>query len=302
MGRVFIARDRSLGRKIAIKELRTDVGGSYGAALPDARAARFLREAQITAMLEHPAITPVHELGVREDGTLYYTMKFVQGVTLSELIAGTDSVEERLRYVPNLIAVAHAVAYAHSRGVIHRDIKPENIVVGDYGESVLVDWGVAKVDSDDSLWMDVETHSSPDDDPDEGLTLPGSILGTPAYMPPEQALGRNRELDGRADVYALGAVLYTLLTGERPFTGGTATEVLQKVVRNAPVPIRKRAPDAPKELVAICEKAMSKDRDDRFENAQSFTEDLTRHQEGSPVRSYRYTLTERAARLILRHR
>lgn len=302
MGRVFIARDRSLGRKIAIKELRAVVGEGHSTALPDTHSARFLREAQITAMLEHPAITPIHELGVREDGTLYYTMKLVQGATLSELIVGADSVGERLRYVPNLIAVAHAVAYAHSRGVIHRDIKPENIVVGEYGETVLVDWGVAKVDSDDSLWLDVETRASAKDEPDEGLTLPGSILGTPAYMPPEQALGRNRDLDGRADVYALGAVLYSLLSGERPFTGGTATEILQKVVRNEPVPIRKRAPRAPKELVAICEKAMSKDRDDRFESAQSFTEDLTRYQEGLPVRSYRYTLPERAARLILRHR
>ena len=302
MGRVFIAYDRSLGRKIAIKELRTEVGDSYGAALPDARSARFLREAQITAMLEHPAITPVHELGVREDGTLYYTMKLVQGSTLSELISSRDSVEERLRYVPNLIAVAHAVAYAHSRGVVHRDIKPENIVVGEYGESVLVDWGVAKVDSDDALWMDVEVRSSANDDPDEGLTLPGSILGTPAYMPPEQALGQNRELDGRADVYALGAVLYSLLTGARPFAGGTATEVLEKVVRTAPIPIQKRAPNAPKEIVAICEKAMSKDRNDRFESAQSFAEDLTRYQEGLSVTSYRYSPPERAVRLILRHR
>lgn len=215
MGHVFIAHDRSLNRTIAIKELRAKVGPVGRTSLPDSRAVRFLREAQITAKLEHPAVTPVHELGVRDDGTLYYTMKLVEGATLSESIFKGQTREERLQYLPNLVSVANAAAYAHSKGVIHRDIKPDNIVLGDYGETVLVDWGVAKIDDEDTLWMDTETYTPADNETDAALTLPGSVIGTPAYMPPEQALGKNRELDERADVYSLGAVIYSILTIER---------------------------------------------------------------------------------------
>ncbi|MFP6584770.1 MAG: serine/threonine-protein kinase, partial [Candidatus Hydrogenedentota bacterium] len=302
MGHVFIAHDRSLNRTIAIKELRAKVGPVGRTSLPDSRAVRFLREAQITAKLEHPAVTPVHELGVRDDGTLYYTMKLVEGATLSESIFKGQTREERLQYLPNLVSVANAAAYAHSKGVIHRDIKPDNIVLGDYGETVLVDWGVAKIDDEDTLWMDTETYTPADNETDAALTLPGSVIGTPAYMPPEQALGKNRELDERADVYSLGAVLYSILTGERPFSGDSATEILERVGRELPVPIQKHEPKAPKELVSICEKAMSFNRNDRFDSVRALTDELNRYQDARDVHCYPYSFQEKAIRVVARHR
>lgn len=302
MGHVFIAHDRSLNRTIAIKELRAKVGPVGRTSLPDTRATRFLREAQITAKLEHPAITPVHELGVRDDGTLYYTMKLVEGATLSESIFTGQTLEERLRYLPNLVSVANAAAYAHSKGVIHRDIKPENIVLGEFGETVLVDWGIAKIDEEDALWMDTETRTPSSSETDAALTLPGSVIGTPAYMPPEQARGKNRELDEGADIYSLGAVLYSILTGERPFSGGTATELLERVARELPVPVRKREPTAPKELISICEKAMSFNRSDRFDSVQALTDELNRYQDGKDVHCYPYPFQEKMIRIVARHR
>ena len=194
LGRVVRAVDRRLGRTVAVKELlRHD----------PANEARFLREAMITARLEHPGIVPVHEAGRWPNGDPYYVMKLVEGRTLKELIAEATSLRERLGLLAHVIAVADAVGYAHSEGVIHRDLKPSNVIVGSFGETIVVDWGLAR-----DRKRDVP---EPADDllvaAGSGLsTVSGKVVGTPAYMSPEQA--RGDVVDERADVYALGAVLY----------------------------------------------------------------------------------------------
>src|SRR6185503_8433923 len=205
LGRIVKARDNRLHRTVAIKELlqRTP-----------ATEARFVREALITARLEHPGIVPVHEAGRWPSGDPYYSMKLVSGRTLKELIQSGTSLEERLALVPHVLAVAEAIAYAHSQRIIHRDIKPANVIVGDFGETVVVDWGLAK----DLSGQVPEAAEGGEAAPGAtGTTTLGNIMGTPSYMSPEQA--RGEELDERADVYSLGAMLYELLVGEPPHTG-----------------------------------------------------------------------------------
>jgi serine/threonine protein kinase len=236
-------------------------------------AARFLREAKITGLLEHPSITPVHELGRRVDGTLYYTMKFVQGESLEKAIQESSGLNERLRLLPHFIDVCNAIAYAHSRGVIHRDIKPSNIMLGEYGETVVVDWGLAKVkqaspteegDTDDSAAV-------PIDDTGDAETMAGEVMGTPAYMSPEQARGDLKSVDERSDVYSLGAVLYTILTGQAPYAGENAADVVEGVVHREPRPLvadRK----IPRRLRDICRKAMRKEPRSRYGSATDLAE------------------------------
>src|SRR5262245_1078400 len=194
LGRVVRAVDRRLGRTVAVKELlRHDPSNE----------ARFMREAMITARLEHPGIVPVHEAGRWPNGDPYYVMKLVEGRTLKELIVERSGLRERLGLMPHVIAVADAVGYAHSEGVIHRDLKPSNVIVGGFGETIVVDWGLAR---------DRKCHvPEPTDDiltaAGSGVsTVSGKVVGTPAYMSPEQA--RGDVVDERGDVYALGAVLY----------------------------------------------------------------------------------------------
>ncbi|HEY0191946.1 MAG TPA: serine/threonine-protein kinase, partial [Kofleriaceae bacterium] len=196
LGRVTRAHDRELGRDIAIKELisRGVVGEM-----------RFVREALITARLEHPGIVPVYEAGSWPDGTPFYAMKLVAGRPLRALISERPTVEDRLALLHHVIAVTDAIAYAHGRGVIHRDLKPSNVIVGDFGETVVIDWGLAK----DLGAVDDFTGGAPSPtSQDDGLTSVGSVLGTPAYMAPEQA--RGEPVDQRADVFAIGVMLWEL--------------------------------------------------------------------------------------------
>ena len=202
LGRIVKARDHRLHRTVAIKELLQRTPSTE---------ARFVREALITARLEHPGIVPVHEAGRWPSGDPYYSMKLVSGRTLKELIQASDTLEARLALVPHVLAVAEAIAYAHSQRIIHRDIKPANVIVGDFGETVVVDWGLAKDLSGqlpEAELAEVAVLSAP------GTTAVGNIMGTPSYMSPEQA--RGEELDARADVYSLGAMLYEVLVGEPP--------------------------------------------------------------------------------------
>jgi serine/threonine protein kinase len=275
MGRVLVVRDHQIDRDVAMKELLPGTGDAATPALA-ARSkdlvARLVREARITGQLEHPAITPVHELGWREDGTPFYTMKLVRGRTLAEAIGAAGTLPQRLALLPHFVDLCQAVAYAHDRGVVHRDIKPQNVMVGDYGETVVLDWGLARVRTqEDPRAVEVaETLAMLRDgrEADAGATAYGQALGTPAYMPPEQALGRLDEVDERSDVYALGAVLYQILTGEPPFTGGSVAELLRRAIVEAPVPVRKRERNAPSDLVRICERAMAKERASRYGSAQ----------------------------------
>src|SRR5688500_14436462 len=205
MGRILSARDRRLGRPVAIKELLYES--------EDARA-RFEREARITAKLQHPGIVNILEAGAWPGGEPFYVMKLVTGQSLDKVIAARPSLDARLGLLPNVIAVVDALAYAHSARVIHRDLKPGNVLVGEFGETVVIDWGLAKdlsIDDRDALDAGPYRQSNQDQ------TVAGQLFGTPAYMAPEQAAGE--EVDERADVYALGAILYHVIAGVTPHHG-----------------------------------------------------------------------------------
>jgi eukaryotic-like serine/threonine-protein kinase len=288
IGRVFEARDLRLGRQVAIKEL-----------LPKNRdaARRFEREARITARLQHPAIIHVYEAGVWPGGEPFYAMPLVPGRSLDKVVAERKTLDERLGLLPNVIAVADALAYAHNANVIHRDLKPANVLVGEFGETVVIDWGLAK---------DLGVHSDPKESLQMRLrataeeTMSGGVVGTPAYMPPEQARGDG--VDQRADVYALGALLYKVLAGEAPYRGSGAKSVLEQVKQGPPIPVQDREPGAPPDLIAIVAKAMARDPDDRYITASELAQDLKRFETGQLVGAHRYSIGELLRRWLRRHR
>jgi tetratricopeptide (TPR) repeat protein len=275
MGRILLARDRRLGRTVAIKELRTDAGpGAPG---------RFVREALVTARLQHPSIVPVYEAGRWHGGRPFYAMKMVEGRTLDELLSTAGGLAGRLALLPHLTAVAEAVAYAHGQRVVHRDLKPANVLVGPFGETVVVDWGLAR-----------ELDAVSDE------TVAGTIVGTPCYMAPEQA--RGLPVDERADVYALGAMLYFLLTGTPPHSGASARQALASAAAGGIEPVVRQQPDAPPDLVAVVEKAMAASPGDRYPSALELAADLRRFQTGQLVSAHSYSTRELVRRFVRRHR
>ena len=296
LGRVVRAHDRLLRRTVAIKELLQRT--------PSAQA-RFMREALITARLQHPGIVPVHEAGRWPSGDPYYSMKLVSGRTLKEMIQERKGLDERLALLPHVLAVAEAIAYAHSQGVVHRDVKPANVVVGDFGETVVVDWGLAK-----DLAVDLAARAGEGDTAvdaadlasgtEPNATAVGHVMGTPAYMAPEQARGES--IDARADVYSLGALLYELLAGEPPHTGDSADKILLSALTASPVPIELRQPGAPPDLVAIVHKAMARRPADRYRSAIELAEDVRRFQTGQLVTARQYSTRTLVRRWIARHR
>jgi WD40 repeat protein len=288
LGRVLKAEDRRLGRLVAIKEL-------LRSGTEEAR--RFLREVHLTARLQHPGVVPVYEAGRWPDGTPFYVMKFVDGRTLKDVLRDAKTLEERLALLPKIIAIAETMAYVHSERVIHRDLKPSNVLIGPFGETVIVDWGLAK-DLNDSGRDEVSTGPYRATAADG--TLEGTVLGTPAYMAPEQARGES--VDERADVYAIGAMLYELLSGRAPYGGSTGPRVVAQVVMGAPPPLRQRARDAPHDLVAIVEKAMARDPARRYRNAGDFADDLKRFQTGQLVGARQYSAGAILHRWVARHR
>jgi eukaryotic-like serine/threonine-protein kinase len=287
LGRVVRAVDRRLGRTVAVKELlRRD----------DSHEARFMREALITARLEHPGIVPVHEAGRWPNGDPYYVMKLVEGRTLKELMARHRGLRDRLALLSHVIAVADAVGYAHSEGVIHRDIKPSNVIVGAFGETIVIDWGLARDSRRDIAEPNEEVlaHGS-------GVsTVSGKIVGTPAYMAPEQA--RGELVDPRADVYAIGAVLYELLAGKAPHADDTPEAVLDRVIAGPPTPLTIAAPHAPSELADLVAKAMARDPAERYANATLLAEDLRRFQTGKLVSAHAYTPWALIRKKLAQHR
>ena len=334
MGRIVAARDRRLGRVVAIKELIQDT--------PE-RAARLEREAVITARLQHPAIVNLHEAGRWPTGQPFYSMKLVAGRSLAQVAAEGRPLTERLALLPNLIAMVEAVAYAHRQRIIHRDLKPSNVLIGDLGETVVIDWGLAKdlaaapgdrthlpLGTEDTL----DAHRRAGDPPGQGdggnrggrngdgdrrrddgaagrrgtasglstasLTVAGSVMGTPGYMPPEQASAK--DVDERADVYALGAIFYHLLGGVEPYTGGSADAILAAVLVGPPAPLARAEPGLPTDLVTIVEKAMARERDARYPTAVQLAEDLRRFQTGKLVGAHRYSRRELVLRFLVRHR
>jgi WD40 repeat protein len=274
LGRILEAYDQRLDRPVAIKELIDPRGDAI---------ARFVREALVTARLQHPSIVPVYEAGRWPTGEPFYAMKLVTGRSLKDIIAERRSLDERLALVPNVIAVADALAYAHSMGIIHRDIKPSNVLIGSFGETVVIDWGLAKDlgAAEESLPKVVREEPY---DMVHQLTVVGAVLGTPAYMSPEQAVGQ--PVDARADVYALGTLLYHVLAGVPPYSGGA---ILDQVRAGPPPPLEERQKGVPRELAAIVRKAMARRPEERYPTARELAEDLRRFETGQLVSAQHYS-------------
>lgn len=291
MGVVRRARDRRAQREVALKEL---LGSSEKLRL------RFEREARVTAQLQHPSIVPVYEVGRWPDGRPFYAMKLVGGRPLDDVVDEALDPDARLALVPRILPAVEAMAYAHRQGVIHRDLKPANVLLGEFGETIVIDWGIARrIDEPDDAprreGSAAETTGS-----DRKLTVDGAVVGTPAYMPPEQAMGR--EVDARADVYALGALLHHTLTGEPPYDGDDAQSVLVRVLTEPPPPLAARAPSAPRDLIGIVEKAMARDPADRYADAGELARDLEAFTTGRLVEAYRYSSWDLLRRFVRRNR
>ena len=278
LGKVSRAHDIDLGRDVAIKELISRGNISE---------LRFLREALITARLEHPGIVPVHEAGRWPDGTPFYAMKLVAGRSLRDLIAERATVDGRVSLLHHVIAVADAIAYAHGRNIIHRDLKPSNVIVGDFGETVVIDWGLAKD-------LSATQESTLDGGPfcevrDDGLTSAGTILGTPAYMAPEQARGES--VDQRADVFAIGAMLWELCTLERLPPGYTGRR--RRILRRSGLD---------QDLTTIVEKCLEPDPGRRYRDAGALAADLKAFKAGARIAARTYSLWALLSHWTRRHR
>jgi WD40 repeat protein/predicted Ser/Thr protein kinase len=291
MGKILSARDRRLRRDVVIKVTR-----ATGREIDP----RFEREALITARLQHPSIVRVYDAGVLGDGRAFYAMERVRGRSLEVILEETESLRDRIALLPHAIAVVDAIAYAHSEGVLHRDLKPANVLIGPFGETVVIDWGLAK---------DVRTHDRARSSEqriqlraptDSKLTMDGSVMGTPSYMAPEQA--RGDASDERTDIYALGALLYTLLTGKPPHHGRTTEELLDHVAAGRRIPIAEREPGVPAELATIVEHAMAHARDERFASAKELADELRRYSAGKLVARHNYTAWELVRRWLWKHR
>ncbi|MCW5804407.1 MAG: protein kinase [Deltaproteobacteria bacterium] len=285
LGRIIRARDRRTGRSVAIKEMlgdRADV------------AARFVREAMVTANLQHPAIVPVYEVGQWPDGKPFYAMKLVRGRALSDEIAAIADLDGRLGLLAHVAAVADALAYAHGERIIHRDLKPHNVLCGAFGETVVIDWGLARrLDESDGAAAPPDLAASAE----PWQTHDGAILGTPSYMAPEQA--RGERADERTDVYAIGTILYHVLAGRPPHLGRDVATLLEQVQTAPPPPLPS---EVPPDLTAIVERALARDPAGRYPSAAELASDLRRFMTGQLVLAHRYTRRERLARFVARHR
>jgi non-specific serine/threonine protein kinase/serine/threonine-protein kinase len=304
LGQVSIARDEKLRRQVALKEIRADRAGD-----PSLRQ-RFITEAEITGQLEHPGIVPIYALDEDADGQPYYAMRFIQGRTLADAIRDYHAQPTPLVFrelLQRFVTVCQTIAYAHSKGVIHRDLKPANIMLGDYGETLVVDWGLAKIVGsrakeglpdcqvdDQATRVSTGGSSTP--------TMMGTALGTPAYMSPEQAAGRLNELGPATDVYSLGATLYALLTGHVPFDGDDHREVLRNVELGRFQLPRARNRNTPRGLEAICQKAMSRRPSDRFVDARELADEIERYLADEPLACYLGSLATRVRRWGRKHR
>jgi serine/threonine protein kinase len=265
MGTVYRARDRELARDVALKVVRLPEGA------PD-MAARMVREARTLAQLEHPGIVPVHDVGTLPDGRVFYAMKLVRGAPLDQL--GETPLAQRLEIVER---ICEAVGFAHAHGVIHRDLKPQNVMVGQFGEVLVMDWGVAKVAGlERTLGVGATMPASASATPS---TDHGVVLGTPGYMAPEQAAGDPSLVDSRADVYAVGAILRDLCAPTEEEAGARSARPLR----------------------AIVERAMAANPGERYADVGALAHDIAAYRAGEPVSAYRETLWEQTRRVAVRH-
>ena len=260
MGEVWRVRDQNLNRTMAMKLIHPKLSGALE---------RFIEEAQVTAQLAHPGIVPVYDLGRLPDGRYYFTMQEVRGQTLLRAIRAVHGASSPQAWgragawslrglVSALQRAAEAVAFAHDRGVIHRDLKPANVLLGRFGAVQVVDWGIARLVGRPAPSEEPVVTDRSQSDGQE--TLAGVVLGTPAYMPPEQAYGWVNRIDARSDVYALGATLYHILSGAPPYRDGAAGTALQQVLAGPPRPLGSRGgPPAPEPLVGVCRAAMTRE-------------------------------------------
>lgn len=293
MGVVYRALDTVLERPVALKVLRESLSDATN-------MARLRREAHVIARLEHPGIIPVHDLGTLPDGRLYYVMKLVQGQPLNEYFTAGDDWTKRVRLFER---VCETVAFAHAQGVIHRDLKPQNVMVGAFGEVLVLDWGVAKVrwaaesERGTARLSAPGTEASTDDAERTRTqeTAQGTILGTPAFMAPEQARGELERVDERSDVYALGALLCYLLTGQPP---RRATADGESAAPPSPV----LAARVPRTLAAVCLKALAAAPEERYRSAEALADDVRRVLSGQQVTAYRETPLEAAGRVAWKYR
>jgi serine/threonine protein kinase len=283
MGVVYAAEDEKLERRVALKVL--DVPGTDGDL-----ANRLMREARVLARLEHPGIVPVHDVGTLADGRVFYTMKFVEGQRLDKFIEGVESAQDRLRL---FLRVCEAVAFAHARGVLHRDLKPANIMVGPFGEVLVMDWGLAKILRGEQsvdlagdpqatmLEKPKQTGEGSDSTKSSVITGHGTVMGTPGYMSPEQARGDVEELDARSDIFSLGALLRFILTQKTP-AGLT--------------------PRLDRSLEAICLKATAERPVSRYSAVQELGQDVSRYLDGLSVRAHPESIFEKLTRFYRRYR
>ncbi|MFO0960788.1 MAG: serine/threonine-protein kinase [Isosphaeraceae bacterium] len=272
MGVVYVARDEELGRDVALKEIQDKMAGERQV------RSRFVVEAEIAGGLQHPNIVPIYSLGTYDDGKPFYAMRFVEGASLRDTVEKyhrehpkpDPSTKEFRELLARFLDVCNAVAFAHSKGVLHRDLKPHNIMIGHYGEALIIDWGLAKAtgksDQQSAGGRDEATLVPPSG---SGLDPTQGPIGTPSYMSPEQARGENDKFGNATDVYALGAILYHLLTGSPPVSGGGPREVLDRAARGEIALPRLRNPNVPRSLEAVCMKALAKEPGDRYATARA---------------------------------
>jgi len=300
LGTVWLARDEDLRRTVAVKEMHPAKAESYK------HLQRFKREATITGFLEHPNVVPLYMYGVNPDsGKPFYAMRFLGKQTLADAIetyhcrrsAGQCESLDLHRLLTVFLDVCQAIAYAHSRGVVHRDLKPENVALDNFGQVVVLDWGIAKVLSDGELAIQssLAQYTSVDDDSMLTKTLAGEVVGTPLYMAPEQASGNLDSIDERTDVYGLGALLFSILTGEAPHEQTSIShsdqnirELLEAITKNPPPSPRELNPQVPRDLEAICVQAMSQQRLARHTTAQELATDVERWMAGQQEKQQRY--------------
>ena len=304
LGELYVGRDESLQRQVAIKFIQSQYADN-----PDTRSL-FVSESEITARLDHPGVVPVYGLGHTPEGRPFLVMRLIRGNTLDEALeefhrrGPTDPGERSVAFrslLSRVISVCHTLAYAHNRGILHRDVKPQNIMLGKYGETLVVDWGLAvAVNRSDTAKASGEDTLAPESSHASGTTTGGAI-GTPSYMSPEQAHG-DIPLGPTSDIYALGATLYKVLTGLVPISGRSSSEILDKVKRGDVPPPRTLHHDVPRPLEAICLKAMAFRPETRYAHATEMADDLERWLADEPVLAYQEHGFEKLRRVVRRHR